>query len=406
MAEHFVIVGGGQAAAQTVQTLRQNGFEGEITLVGEEQYLPYQRPPLSKKYLAGELERDRLFLRPLTFYEKNGVNMELGIRAEQLEPASSRVTLADGRTLHYDGLMIATGSQVRRLDIPGAGLQGIHYVRTVADVDAILTSMQSGNRLVVVGAGYIGLEVAAVSVSGGLDVTVLEAVDRVMARVVCPQISQFYFDYHTRAGVDIHCNTVVSHFIGAGRVEAVVTSDGQRFPCDLVIVGIGVEPTVGLALGAGLPCENGIIVDEFARTANHRVLAAGDCTNHPSRLLDKRIRLESVQNAIDQAKTASMTFLGKLTPYATTPWFWSDQYDLKLQIAGLSEGYDQVVVRGAPDEAPFAVFYLRSGQLAAVDAVNSPKEFMIGKKLISLGTPVEAERLADAATDLVALMRG
>lgn len=406
MAEHFVIVGGGQAAAQTVQTLRQNGFEGEITLVGEEQYPPYQRPPLSKKYLAGELERDRLFLRPLAFYEKNGVNMELGIRVERLEPASSRVTLVDGRTLHYDGLMLATGSQVRRLDIPGADLQGIHYLRTVADVDAILTSMEGGNRLVVVGAGYIGLEVAAVSVSGGLDVTVLEAVDRVMARVVCPQISQFYFDYHTRAGVDIHCNTVVSHFIGAERVEAVVTSDGQRFPCDLVIVGIGVEPTVGLAADAGLPCENGIIVDEFARTANHRVLAAGDCTNHPSRLLDKRIRLESVQNAIDQAKTASMTFLGELTPYATTPWFWSDQYDLKLQIAGLSEGYDQVVVRGAPDGAPFAVFYLRSGQLAAVDAVNSPKEFMIGKKMISAGTPVEAERLADAATDLAALMRG
>ena len=399
-----MIVGGGQAAAQAVQTLRQKKFAGKITLIAEEPYPPYQRPPLSKKYLAGELERDRLFLRPLAFYEKNQVDLQLGIRATLLDPEATRVTLEDGRVLRYDGLLLATGSRVRRLEVPGEGLHGIHYVRTVADVDAILASMRAGKRLVVVGAGYIGLEVGAVCVSAGLEVTVLEALDRVMARVVCPEVSQFYLDFHARADVKIRCNTVVNRFVGKERVEAVETSDGQRFPCDLVIVGIGIVPEVSLAEAAGLPCEDGITVDEFARTENHSVLAAGDCTNHPSLLLGERIRLESVQNAIEQAKTAAMTFLGERVPYAATPWFWSDQYELKLQIAGLSRGYDQVVFRGTPTEAPFSVFYLRSGQLIAVDAINSPKEFMIGKKLISARTPVPCERLVEVDFDLNTLV--
>ena len=404
MAEHFVIVGGGQAAAQAVQTLRQNKFDGKITLIGEESYAPYQRPPLSKKYLAGELERDRLLLRPLAFYEKNQVDLQLGTRATILDPEARQVTLEDGRVLRYDGLLLATGSRVRRLEIPGADLQGIHYVRTIADVDAILTSMQAGKRLVVVGAGYIGLEVGAVCVSAGLEVTVLEALDRVMARVVCPEVSRFYLDFHARAGVSIRCDTTVNRFVGEQHVEAVETSDGQRFPCDLAIVGIGIVPEVDLAEAAGLRCEDGITVDEFARTENHSILAAGDCTNHPSQLLGERIRLESVQNAIEQAKTAAATFLGERVPYTATPWFWSDQYELKLQIAGLSRGYDQVVVRGTPTEAPFSVFYLRSGQLIAVEAVNSPKEFMIGKKLISARTPVPGERLAEADFDLSAIV--
>jgi 3-phenylpropionate/trans-cinnamate dioxygenase ferredoxin reductase subunit len=402
--EHFVIVGGGQAAVQAIQTLRQNKFDGRITLVGEENYLPYQRPPLSKKYLTGNLERDRLFLRPLTFYEKNCVSVELGIRAKQLDPDLRHLTLDDGRTLHYDRMLLATGSRVRRLGVPGADLLGIHYVRTMVDADAILSSMETGSRLVVVGAGYIGLEVAAISALRGLEVTILEAVDRVMARVVCPEVSQFYLDYHARANVEIRCNTVVSRFIGGERVEAVEISDRQRFPCDLVIVGIGVVPEVGLAADAGIACKNGILVDEFARTEDYKILAAGDCTNHPSRLLGKHVRLESVQNAIDQAKTASMTHLGMLEPYAVTPWFWSDQYDLKLQIAGLSEGHEQVVIRGTPSKSPFTVFYLRSGQLLAVNAINSPKDFLIGKKLISAKTPVHAELLADEKIDLTSLI--
>ena len=404
-AEHIVIVGGGQAAAQTVQTLRQNQFTGGITLVGEEDLLPYQRPPLSKKYLAGELHRERLLLRPLRFYENHGVDLRLGVRAEELDCDHRRITLEDGGTLHYHRLMLATGSRVRRLKVPGADLQGIHYVRSVADVDALRAAFRPGNRLVVAGAGYIGLEAAAVAVTRGLKVTVLEAVDRVMARVVCPQISRFYFDYHTRAGVDIRCGTAISGFVGRERVEAVAAADGRRFPCDLAIVGIGVEPAVELAAAAGLTCENGIRVDEFARTDDEAIVAAGDCTSHPSRLYNERVRLESVQNAIDQAKTAAVSLLGGEQPYTAVPWFWSDQYDLKLQIAGLSRHHDQVVIRGDPADNAFAAFYLRGGSLLAVDAVNSPKEFMLGKKLIVQQASPPPDRLADPAADLAALLQ-
>ena len=402
--KHIVVVGAGQAAAQAILTLRQRKFDGRITLVGEEDLPPYQRPPLSKKYLAGELARERLLLRPMAFYEKNGVEMRLGVRAEELEPDSRRVRLDDGRRLDYDGLLLATGSRVRRLDIPGSDLPGIHYVRNVADVDRLSAAVRPGNRLVVVGAGYIGLEVAAVAATKGLKVTVLEAVDRVMARVVCSEVSQFYFDYHTRSGVDIRCGTTIDSFVGNGRVEAVSAAGGEQFPCDLVIVGIGIEPVVDPASGAGLTCDNGIRVDEFARTDDEAIVAAGDCTNHPSLLYGHRVRLESVQNAIDQAKVAAASLLGDDQPYDTVPWFWSDQYDVKLQIAGLSGNHDQVVLRGEPSTNAFAAFYLREGNLLAVDAVNSPREFMLGKRLIMQRAAPAPEQLADPATDLVELL--
>ena len=403
--QHIVIVGGGQAAAQAILTLRQRKFDGRITLVGEEELPPYQRPPLSKKYLAGELKRERLFLRPLAFYEKNGVEMRLGVRAEELQPDSRRVRLDDGLSLDYDGLLLATGSRVRRLNIPGSDLPGIHYVRNVADVDRISEAVRSGNRLVVVGAGYIGLEVAAVAAAKGLNVTVLEAVDRVMARVVCPEVSQFYFDYHTRAGVDIRCGTMIDGFVGNGRVEGVSAASGEQFPCDLAIVGIGIEPVVEPASSAGLTCENGIRVNEFARTDDQTIVAAGDCTDHPSLLYGHRVRLESVQNAIDQAKVAAASLLGEDQPYDTVPWFWSDQYDVKLQIAGLSRNHDRVVLRGEPATNSFAAFYLRDGTLLAVDAVNSPKEFMLGKRLIIQRAAPAPELLADSETDLTGLLK-
>ena len=402
---HLVIVGAGQAAAQAILTLRQKKFDGRITLVGEEDLPPYQRPPLSKKYLAGELDRERLFLRPLTFYEKNGVDLQLGVRAEELDPDRRRVRLNDGRSLDYDGLLLATGSRVRRLNIPGSDLPGIHYVRNVADVDSISEAFRPGNQLVVVGAGYIGLEVAAVAATRGLEVTVLEAVDRVMARVVCPEVSQFYLDYHTRSGVDIRCGTMISGFVGNGQVEAVAAADGEQFPCDLAIVGIGIEPVVEPASSAGLTCENGIRVDELARTDDRAIVAAGDCTNHPSRLYGHRVRLESVQNAIDQAKIAALSLLGENQPYDSVPWFWSDQYDVKLQIAGLSQNHDQVVLRGDPSAHSFAAFYLRDGQLLAVDAVNSPKEFMLGKRLIMQRAAPSPEQLAETETELTELLK-
>lgn len=403
--QHIVIVGGGQAAAQAIITLRQKKFAGRITLVGEEELPPYQRPPLSKKYLAGELARERLFLRPLAFYEKNGVEMRLGVRAEELEPDSRRVRLDDGLSLDYDGLLLATGSRVRCLNIPGSDLPGIHYVRNVADVDRISEAVEPGNRLVVVGAGYIGLEAAAVAATKGLKVTVLEAVDRVMARVVCPEVSQFYFDYHTRSGVDIRCGTMIDGFVGNRRVQGVSAASGEEFPCDLAIVGIGIEPVVEPASSAGLTCEDGIRVDEFARTDDKAIVAAGDCTHHPSLLYGHRVRLESVQNAIDQAKVAAVSLLGDDQPYDTVPWFWSDQYDVKLQIAGLSQHHDQVVLRGDPSTSSFAAFYLRDRILLAVDAVNSPKEFMLGKRLILQRAAPAPELLADPATDLVELLR-
>jgi 3-phenylpropionate/trans-cinnamate dioxygenase ferredoxin reductase subunit len=403
MSEHLVIVGGGQAAAQAAQSLRQQGFAGAITLLGDEPYPPYQRPPLSKKYFAGELARERLLLRPAAFYAEKNVALEQNARVEEIEPAAHRVRLRDGRTLAYDRLLLATGSRPRRLDVPGVDLPGVHYLRTIDDVDAISASLAPGARVLLVGAGYIGLEVAAVARQRGFDVTVLEAADRVMSRTVSVEVSAFYDACHRAAGVAIHCDAAVKALHGAARVTGAETADGRTFACDAVILGLGVVPNVELAASAGLPCNNGIVVDELAQTADPHIVAAGDCTNHPHPLLERRVRLESVPNAIHQAKVAAATLLGTPTPYSEVPWFWSDQYDLKLQIAGLSTGYDEVVVRGDPAARSFAAFYLRAGQLLAVDAVNSPKEFIAGKKLVANRARIAADVLRDASVDLTSL---
>lgn len=402
MTQHFLIVGGGQAAAQAVQTLRQQNFAGAITLLADEPFVPYQRPPLSKKYLAGELPRERLFLRPASFYADKGVTLELGCRVAELEPAQRRVRLADGRVLGYDRLLLATGSGVRKLHVPGTGLPGVHYLRTIADVDAIAASLAPGMRLALVGAGYIGLEVAAVAAQRGLAVTVLETLDRVMARVVAPEVSAFYDAYHHARGVEIHYGAAVRAFHGAERVSAVEAADGRRFDCDVAIIAVGIQPNVALAQAAGLTCDNGIAVDEHARSDDPHIYAAGDCTSQPSALVGRRVRLESVPNAIHQAKVAASGMLGAPTTYSEVPWFWSDQYDLKLQIAGLSLGYDEVAVRGEPGNRGFAVYYLAAGTVVAVDAVNSPHDFMYGKKLVAAHTRITADELRDPATDLAA----
>ena len=403
MNDHLVIVGGGQAAAQAVQSLRQQGFTGAITLLGDEPYPPYQRPPLSKKYFAGELARERLLLRPAAFYAEKRVALELGARVEEIEPAARRVRLRDGRTLAYDRLLLATGSRARALRVPGVDLSGVHYLRTITDVDAIVAALAPGARVLLVGAGYIGLEVAASARQRGFDVTVLEAADRVMSRTVSAEVSAFYEACHRAAGVAIHCGAGVKAFHGPARVTAVETTDGRKFACDIVIVGIGIDPNVELAASAGLPCGNGIVVDEFARTADPHIVSAGDCTNHPHPLLGRRVRLESVPNAIHQAKVAAATLLGSPTPYSEVPWFWSDQYDLKLQIAGLSAGYDEVVLRGDPAARSFAAFYLKAGQLLAVDAVNSPREFIAGKKLVASRARIAPDVLRDAKVDLTTI---
>jgi 3-phenylpropionate/trans-cinnamate dioxygenase ferredoxin reductase subunit len=395
MPDCIVIAGAGHAAGQAIASLRQGGYAGRLVLVGEEPWLPYQRPPLSKKFLAGELPLDRLLLRHQPWYEEHQVELRLATRVSAIDPAAQRVVLASGESLAYDKLLLATGTRVRRLAVPGAELAGIHYLRTIADVHGIQQEFQPGARLAVVGGGYIGLEVAAVAVTHGLKVTVLEAAPRVMSRVVCKTVSDFYEQEHRAAGVELRLNTGVSGFAGDGHVREVILADGSRLAADVVLVGVGVLPATELAGQAGLACDNGIVVDEYCQTSDPDILAAGDCTNHPNPLLGHRLRLESVHNAQEQGKTAAATLLGQPRPYADIPWFWSDQYDLKLQIVGLSSPDCTTTVRGDPAQRAFAVFYQRGTQVVAVDAINSAREFMLSKKLIAQHAPIAAEALAD-----------
>jgi len=403
MTQTFVIVGAGQAAGQVAQSLRGFGFGGRIVLIGEEPYIPYQRPPLSKKFLAGELELERVYFKPLAFYEKANVEMMLNSRAERIDRQAKRVILSDGKSVQYDKLVLTTGSRVRRMNVPGADLPGVFYLRTIADVEAIRAYLKPGHRLVIAGGGYIGLEVAAVMVSRGLDVTVVEMAPTVLARVVDPLVAKFFTDVHSKAGVKIETGVAVQGFSGKGKIESVECAGGRAIDADAVIIGIGIVPNVELAQAAGLNCDNGITVDEYGRTADPDIYAAGDCTNHPNRLLGRRLRLESVHNALEQAKSAAGAMCGKLIEYAQVPWFWSDQYDLKLQIAGLSGAHDKVVIRGSMEKRAFAAFYLLGNVILAVDAVNSPHEFMASKQLIASKTPVDLDRLADAAAPMGAV---
>jgi 3-phenylpropionate/trans-cinnamate dioxygenase ferredoxin reductase subunit len=394
--DEIVIIGAGQAGAQAIASLRSEGFTGGLTLVGDEPFAPYQRPPLSKTYLMGTMERERLFLKPDAFYEASNCRTILGVPAVAINRTARQVMLADGRALGYDKLLIATGTRVRRIRLPGADLSGIHYLRSIADVDALRPAFQSAKRLVVVGGGYIGLEVAAVARKYDLEVTVLEALDRVMARAVSKPVSEFYERVHREAGVVFHLNTAVEGFEGSDRLTG-VRAGRKVFAADIALVGIGVVPNCELAFDAGLACDDGIRVDKFcATTSDPAIFAAGDCTRHHGRNGDL-IRLESVQNAIDQAKHAALAMVGKPKPYAEVPWFWSDQYDLKLQIAGLAKAGDATVLRGDPASRKFAVFHLREGAVAAVEGVNAAPEYMIGRKLIADGASVAPERLADSA---------
>lgn len=397
MQNTVVIAGAGHAAGQTIVSLRHGGFEGRIVLVGEEPYLPYQRPPLSKKFLAGEVVEARLLLRQEKFYPEHQVEVRLGTRVTAIEPGARTALLSDGERLPYDKLVLATGSRAREVPLPGSQLAGVHYLRTIADVKRIRENFKPGASLVIVGAGYIGLEVAAVAVTHGLKVTVVELADQVMARIEAPQLAEFMARVHREAGVEIRCNTGVQAFKGDGRLRSVVGSDGREIPADLAIVGIGIVPNIEFAAAAGIVCDNGVMVDEYCRTSDPDVLAVGDCTNHPNPLLGRRLRLESVHNAQEQAKTAATTILGRLEPYAQIPWFWSDQYDLKLQIVGFSSRSEQAVVRGDPDSRSFALFYLDDGRLTAAYAVNSPREFMLSKKLIALGARPDPALLANPA---------
>jgi 3-phenylpropionate/trans-cinnamate dioxygenase ferredoxin reductase subunit len=402
MADRVVIIGAGQACAQAVATLRAEGFAGSITIVGNEPFLPYQRPPLSKAYLAGTFERERLFLKPDVFYAEANCELILQATAVRIDRGDRVVEVSNGDKIPYDMVLLATGSRERRIAVEGAELDGIFYLRGIADVDAIRADFAGGKRLAVVGGGYIGLEVAAVAVKLGLEVTVLESLGRVMARAVSPEVSSFYERVHREAGVRLALNTTVEYFEGAGHLTS-VRADGESLSADIALVAIGIVPNVEIAQRAGLACDDGVVVDDCARTADPRIFAAGDCTRHVGRD-GALIRLESVQNAIDQAKHAALAILGKPTPYREVPWFWSDQYDLKLQIAGLARPGDVLVRRGDPATRKFAVFHLRDGRVAAVEAVNAAPEYIVGRKLIADSTPVAPERLADSAVPMKSLL--
>jgi len=395
MADPLVIIGAGQAASQLVASLAQDGFAGEVCLIGDEPHLPYQRPPLSKKFLAGGLTLDRLYVKPAAFYEKARCRLLLGQRAERIDRSGRAILLADGARLPYSTLVLATGSRPRELPLPGAELEGVFCLRGIADVDAIRSRLAPGKRLVVIGGGYIGLELAAVAVTLGLRVTVLEQAPRLMARGVGPAVSQFYARLHGEEGVVIRTGSAVHGLEGKDTVERVVCDD-VRYNADIVVIGAGAVPNVELAHGAGLTVDDGIVVDAACRTDDDAVYAIGDCTSQHHDLVGRRLRLESVHNALEQARVAAAAICGRKPPAIQVPWFWTDQYDVKMQMAGLSTGHDRTVVRGDTERGrSFAVFYLREGTLIAVDAVNRVPEFMMSRQLIAERAKIDPARLGD-----------
>lgn len=396
----IVVIGAGQAGGQAVASLRQGGFEGAITLVGDEPAPPYQRPPLSKAYMKGELDADRLWLRPLEFYEENRVELITGQAATKIDVIGRRVELENGSALPWDRLILSMGARPRRLDIAGAALPGVFELRTLRDADLIRPHLKPGGRLVVVGAGYIGLEAAAVANQLGMATTVLEAQSHALSRVAGPEIGAFYVGYHRAKGVDVRLGARFAGFEGGARLEAAVLADGERIPCDVAIVGVGVLPNIELAAQAGIDCANGVRVDEDMRTSNPDVFAAGDLALRPLVHYGREGRLESVHNAIEGGKLAAAAILGLKRPAIEAPWFWSDQFDLKLQTAGLWNGADAFVLRGDPAVAKFAVFYLKEGRVIAVDAVNAAPEYLVGRKLVAASATVAPAELADTSVSM------
>lgn len=400
MTERVIIAGGGHAGAAAAEAVRREGFTGPVVLVGAEPHLPYQRPPLSKKFLAGEQTLEGGLVKAPSFYTQQSIDVRTGTRVDAIDVEASCVRLSDGETLEYSKLLLCLGSEPRRLNVPGKSLRDVFYLRTADEVSAIRERCREGERLVIVGGGYIGLEVAATCRKRGLDVTVLEMADRVMNRVVAPQISSFYESEHAARGVKIHCNTGVSAIEGDDSVSAVVSADGRRFPADVVIIGVGVQPVMQIAAAAGIACENGIVVDEHCRTSAANVFAAGDCTFHPSPRYGRRVRLESVDNAFEQARSAAANAVGREVVHDKVPWFWSDQFDLKLLIVGLAQGFDSAIVRGDPATRAFSVSYFRNGELIALDAVNNPRDYMAARKLISERACLDPARVGDPAIAL------
>jgi 3-phenylpropionate/trans-cinnamate dioxygenase ferredoxin reductase subunit len=391
-----VIVGASHAGTQLALSLRQGGWQGRIVLAGDEPVKPYQRPPLSKDVLSGLKSLDQIPIRPAAVLENAGIEFMLGRRVETIDRARKILYLDDGESLAYDKLALTLGAYPSTIPLTGTDKYGVHYLRKLADVEQIRPLIGEGKSAVIIGGGYIGLEAGAVLRQTGMTVTVLEALPRVLQRVTAPVVSTFYQRLHDEEGLWIVTGALVTSIEGEYQVERVHCADGSEIDADLVIIAVGVLPNTKLAARAGLEVEDGILVDEFARTSDPDIVAAGDCTRHFNPIYQRRVRLESIQNAMDQARTAAATLNGDLQPYHALPWFWSEQYGVKLQIAGLSQGYDNLVLRGDPETGrSFAVFYFLGDRLLAVDAVNRPGEFMTGKKLLLAEARVDKDKLAD-----------
>lgn len=407
--DHFdvIIVGAGHGGAQTAISLRQSGFEGSICMVGREEYLPYERPPLSKEYLAQEKDFSRLLIRPESFWHDKGIHMILGTNVERVDPEKCVIATFDGQRLGYGDLVWATGGFPKKLTCEGSDLAGVHAVREKDDVDRIMAQLEGGaQRIVVIGGGYIGLEAAAVFSKLGCEVVLVEALDRVLARVSGSELSRLIEKVHRDHGIDLRLQTGVGHFEGSGlNVTGVRLQDGELIPCDMVIVGIGIVPEIEALAAAGATTSNGVEVDGNCRTSLPHIYAIGDCALHRNIFADDQlIRLESVQNAHDMAKTAANAICGNPQPYKATPWFWSNQYDRKLQTVGLSMGHDQAVMRGDPDAGSFSIVYLREGKVIALDCVNSVKDYVGGRKLVEGRAKVPVNQLTNPALDLKKLL--
>jgi 3-phenylpropionate/trans-cinnamate dioxygenase ferredoxin reductase subunit len=392
-----LIIGGGHAGAQVAVVLRQGGYSGSIAIVGEEPDLPYERPPLSKEYLSGEKEFDRLLLRPAAFWAERNVTLLTGWRVTAVDPVAHSVTTAAGETIGYRTLIWATGGTPRRLSCEGHDLVGVHTMRNRADADRMIAELPDVRRAVVIGGGYIGLEAAAVLRKAQKQVVLLEALDRVLARVAGEPLSRFFEAEHGAQGVDIRLGATVDRIEGDdGRVTGVRLADGELIAADLVVVGIGIVPEVAALADAGAVIGNGVVVDDACRTSLPDIFAIGDCAAHPNAFADGAvIRLESVQNANDQASVVAKQILGEDTRYDALPWFWSNQYDLKLQTVGLSAGYDTVVVRGDPATRKFSVVYLRDGRVIALDCVNLVRDYVQGRRLVTERLVIDPEKLSD-----------
>ncbi|MEL6957880.1 MAG: FAD-dependent oxidoreductase [Pseudomonadota bacterium] len=399
---HIVVIGGGQAGASLVAKLRAEGFEDEITLLGAEDAPPYQRPPLSKAYLLGDMALDRLFLRPRDWYIDQKIDLRTGAHVKAIDPAALTVTLADGEVLSYDQLALTTGSHPRTLPASiGGALDGVYTVRDLSDADTMEPEFVEGRHVLIIGGGYIGLEAAAVAAKKGLEVTLIEMADRILQRVAAPVTSDYFRALHESHGVDVREGLGLSRLTGDDRVTGAVLTDGREIDIDFAIVGVGIAPATELAVAAGLTVDNGIVTDAFGRTSDPNIWAAGDCATVNWR--GNQLRLESVGNAIDQAECVARNMLGAGVAYEPKPWFWSDQYDVKLQIAGLNLGYTDVVVRAT--DGAVSHWYYANDTLIAVDAMNDARNYMIGKRLIEAGKSPSKADIADPATDMKALLK-